>query len=363
MKKHLKLVLFLGMALVFIASLVACAAPEPAPAPAPATTPASTLVPEDTMQPQKWDCMMYMAGLTTYNDIQLQGAFDRIKERTDGLLDIRLTPHGALPIKESEWGRAVAKGELEMCQFSGEYNAGDYPILGVLDVPFLYTNKLEKRLVWETARPILQAYFEEEGIHCLSYIPQSGQSFCANQPVDLMNLNGLKVRSYSVMTAKMIEAMGGVPVPIAWPEAYTALERGVADALLTGTEAIYNAKIHEVVPYSYDVGLLNGVYTLAVNKELWDMLPKDVLIIVYEELAQFEGLSALYQERNMAKVFDLMLDDVAPDGGHEVAPPEYIELVRREVSIPLMREEVEKAGPLGETLVSTLEKALGRELQ
>lgn len=330
--------------------VVSCAGPAEGPAP------------EAAMEPQKWNCMMYMAGLTTYNDIQLQAAFDRIKERTGGLLDMRLVPHGALPIKESEWGRAVAKGELEMCQFSGEYHAGDYPILGVLDIPFLFTNKHEKRLVWETARPILQPYFHEEGIHCLSYIPQAGQCFCANQAVDLMDVKGLKVRSYSVMIASMIEAMGGVPVPVAWPEVYTALERGVADALLTGQEAIYNAKLHEVCPYSYDIGLLNGIYTIAVNKDLWDMLPKDVLIIVYEELAEFEGLSAIYQERNMAKIFDLMLADVAPKGGHEVAPPEYRELMRKEVSMPLMREEVEKAGALGETLVTALEQALGSKL-
>jgi len=230
-KKLLTLVASVCLTLVLVVSFGgACAKPAEAPAPAPA------------MEPQKWDCMMYMAGLTTYNDIQLQAAFDRIKARTNGLLDMRLVPHGALPIKESEWGRAVGKGELEMCQFSGEYHAGDFPILGVLDVPFLFTNKHEKRLVWETARPIIQPYFEKQGIHCLSYIPQAGICFSANQAVDLMDLKGLKVRSFSKMTAKLIEAMKGVPVPVAWPEVYTALERGVADALVTGQEAIYNPR-------------------------------------------------------------------------------------------------------------------------
>lgn len=340
--------LIVCLAAVLVLSLVAACAPAAGPAP------------EAPMKPQKWDCMMYMAGLTTFTDIQLQAAFGRIKERTNGLLDIRLVPHGGLPIKSEEWLRAVSAGELEMTEASGEYHSGDYPFLAILDIPFLFTNKLEKRMIWEAARPIVQREMNKVNVQVLAYHAIDNQCFCANKPVDVMDLKGLKVRSYSAMTANMITAMKGVPVPVAWPEVYGALEKGVADALLTGASAIYEAKLHEVAPYSYDIGLLNGIWYIAVNKDLWDALPCSVKEIVFEELAQYQGLSIIYNQMEMGRTFDKML--AAGGKGHEKAPPEFFDLMWEEVSKVMMEEEVAKSGAVGEEILAAIEQALGRKL-
>jgi len=347
MKKKLAI---LGLAVVLVLSLVlACAGPGAGPAP------------EQAMEPQKWTYTVDSSNLEKFYDAELIKAFARIKERTNGLLDVRVVPNGTLPIVGQDWARAVSEGDLEMTELGGSYHAGDYPILGLIDVPYLYTSKLEKRTVWEAVRPIIRREFEKENIVILNYFPRFTQAFCTNEPVDLMNLKGKKIRSYARHIGMIIEAMGGTAVPVAWPEVYTALERGVADGLLTGADAIYANKFYEVVPYSYDVGLLHGIWLCSVNKDLWDALPSDVKEIVYQELEAWEGWSLIKSTIEMERIYDLML--AAGGKGHEKAPPEFFDLMREEVTKPLLAELLAETGAVGAEIATAMEQALGKTLR
>jgi TRAP-type C4-dicarboxylate transport system substrate-binding protein len=248
-----------------------------------------------------------------------------------------------------------------MTELGGSYHAGDYPILGLIDVPYLFTNELEKYQVWEAVRPIIQREFLKEDIVILSYFPRFLQAFNTDEAVDLMDLKGKKIRSYAAHIGMIIEAMGGTAVPVAWPEVYTALERGVANGLLTGADAIYANKFYEVVPYTYDVGLLHGIWLVSVNKGLWDQVPGDIKDIVYQELGAWQGLSINIQAIEEKKIFDLMLEAGAK--GFESAPPEFYDLMREEVTTPMLADLLEKTGPVGEELVTAIEQALGKTLR
>ena len=64
------------------------------------------------MDPQKWSMLIVRPNLDAFDDQQTQAAFDRIKERTNGELDMKIAFIGSLPIKEAEWLRAVGNGEV-----------------------------------------------------------------------------------------------------------------------------------------------------------------------------------------------------------------------------------------------------------
>ena len=297
-----------------------------------------------------------------FYDAELIKAFDRVKERTDGLLDVRVVPNGTIPIVGQDWARAVSAGDLEMTELGGSYHTGDYPILGLIDVPYLYTTELEKYQVWEAVRPIIQREFDKENVVILSYFPRFIQGFCTDEAVDVMDLNGKKIRSYASHIGMIIDAMGGTPVPVAWPEIYTALERGVADGLLTGADAILANKLYEVVPYAYDIGLLHGIWLVSVNKELWETLPADIQGIVYQELAAWQGLSINMQTVEEQKVFDDMLA-AGGKGFERVTNPAFYDRMRSEVTKPLLAELLAKTGAVGEETVVAMEKALGKSLR
>ena len=339
------------MLVVLLSGLVAasCAAPAPAPAP--------TLA----LEPQEWNCTVYMPALTAYYDIEMQKAFARIKERTDGLLSVKVVPSGVLPIKPADWMRAIKAGELQMSLLGADYHASDYPMWGLLNVPYLYADKFEKRLAWDAARPILEREMLKDGIHILKYRPCPNQSLNLSKAVDVFDLEGLKVRSYSKPISLIIETLGGTPVTMASAEVATALERGTIDGVLTTASAILQLGWTDPLPYTYDIHLLLGVWTVAINDELWHSLPAEVQNIVHEELDQWEAQCAMYyQVVDMPGVFD---DMTAAGAIVEVAPPELVDLMHEKVTKPTMAEEVAKAGAVGEEILSAMEAALGRKLR
>lgn len=311
--------------------------------------------------PQRWNLTQYMPAMTAFYDIELQAAFDRIKERTDGLLTVKVVPNGVLPIKPADWIRAVKSGELQMSYLGGDYHAPDYPMWGILNVPYLYANSFEKRVAYDAARPILQREMHKEGVHILKFRPTANQSLNLSEQVDVFDLEGLKVRSYSKSISRIIEALGGSPISMASSEVSTAIERGTIDGVLTTASAILQLGWVDPLPYTYDIRLPLGIWTIAVNDELWHSLPAEIKEIVHEELDQWEGQIGMYAELvDMPGVFD----DMAAAGGIvEVAPPEIIDLMHEKVTKPAMAEAVEKAGAVGEEILAALEAALGRELR
>ena len=359
--KSIQRIVLLGVVLVLALSLVvSCAAPAPAPAPAQTVT---VTAPAPTMEPQKWDMITSAATLEDYTEQLWVEATERIKVRTDGLLDIRYVPNGALPIKPEDWLRAVSDGELAICNIVAGYHAGDYPILAFLEVPLVYTNMLEREIVYREVLPVYEREMAKENIKLLPLWLAGGYAMVTREPVDLMNLDGTQIRTYGTTVPKILEATGGVGVPIAWSEAYTALERGVVDGILTGVHGIYGANMHKLCPHIYDTGMVIDPDPWAINKELWDALPKDIQNIVSEELGMASRANSLYAYMNQQEVFNMMLAEAGPDGTFEVAPPEYIDTIREKVTKVMLAELLAETGTAGSDVVAAMEKATGATLR
>ena len=105
------------------------------------------------------------------------------------------------------------------------------------------------------------------------------------------------------------------------------------------------------------MGYLEPIYIMAVHKPLWDALPLEVKYIFMEEVHLIEALDALRNWQISDEIYSAMLATGAkltepgiPDG--------FFDLMRKEVTIPLMAEELEKTGALGLELVTVIEEAL-----
>ena len=82
--------------------------------------------------PQRLSLMIVRGNLNAFDDAEQQKAFNRVKERTGGLLDVQSIFAGSLPIKSNDWLRAVSAGDLDMAMLVGDYHAADFPLLGPL---------------------------------------------------------------------------------------------------------------------------------------------------------------------------------------------------------------------------------------
>jgi TRAP-type C4-dicarboxylate transport system substrate-binding protein len=312
---------------------------------------------------QKWSVIITRPNLNAFDDAQQQAAFDRIRERTGGALDIQTAPIGSLPIKDTEWLRALRAGDLSMAMLVGDYHAGDFPLLGLLQTPFLFRDEVEKRIGLTAAFPILQREANKLNIHLLAARPFPEIGFWATKPIaDLTNMEGLQIRAQAKLYSDIVKAANGAPVPVAFAEAYTALQRGLVKGIFTGFASITGSKIHEVAPYAYGIGLNNQIYLLAVNKDKWDALPAPVKLITVEEVAMSMQIiqasipNAISSEIEKQKAGGLKEYDAEPGDA-------WFALMAQKIVKPTLEAELARSGPAGEAVLTAMEAAIGRKLR
>ena len=106
-----------------------------------------------------------------------------------------------------------------------------------------------------------------------------------NLPEDVKDL---KTRAFGTSISDWINGMGGAAQFLAFTEVYTALERGILEAGVTGGDAGYGQRWYEVTGY------INGPLTSwpsshnVINGEVWASIPDDLKEIMKEEGAKLE---------------------------------------------------------------------------
>jgi TRAP-type C4-dicarboxylate transport system substrate-binding protein len=218
--------------------------------------------------------------------------------------------------------------------------------------------------MWYGTLSILEREMNKLNLHLLPGIrPNEKYLMLLVEPVDsVMDLEKRIMRSYSKPNATIQEAMNGVPVNIAWGEAYTAIERGTAEGLVSGWGPMYYNKFHEVAPYAYDIYYQSNLQYITINKEMWEALPEDVQHIVNEELNRAGALNLSRQALIHTELAGMMLASGLKNFDAGPPPPEFFELMTEKVTTPLLAEALEQLGPLGEEFWEATEKALGREI-
>ena len=129
-----------------------------------------------------------------------------------------------------------------------------------------------------------------------------------------------------------IQALGGFPINIFAFDAYAALERGMADGMFVPLAPVRALKISEVAKHTTIVDLGANVFTIVINRGVFDSLPPDLQQIIIEEGGE-----------KMSEAFGRALDDGALEDGkwmlgqgnafHSLSPTERARWIERLVPI------------------------------
>ena len=104
------------------------------------------------------------------------------------------------------------------------------------------------------------------------------------------------------LNLKWLEYAGAVPVQSSLPDAYTSMKTGVYDGWIMFPSGYVNFKLYEVGKYYTEIGF--GAITwhgLAINKNRWARLPKDVQQILMEVGREYEKRTGTVNEENYPK--------------------------------------------------------------
>src|SRR5690606_3701121 len=116
------------------------------------------------------------------------------------------------------------------------------------------------------------------GLRNLAPIDQGFRNVYSHKPIHtLEDLNGLKIRVIEATAyLEAFKALGASPVPLAFPELYSALQQKVVDAAENSPDLYYFSKHHEVAPYYSLTQHLYVPIVFLMSEQFYQNLPADL---------------------------------------------------------------------------------------
>ena len=237
----------------------------------------------------KWDMHLnYPAN--NFHSVGAKEFADKVREATNGELDIRLHPGSSLGFKGPELLRAVAEGQLAIAEIPTGMVEGDAPLMALTAQPFIANTFKEQRKLYELAKPAyakVQKRFNQFTLYT-SLWPFAG--IYTQRPVNsAADLNGLKMRVYDGTGLAFGDAAGIAARKMPFSEVYPAMKAGLLDSMYTSSVSGVDAKAWEILKYFTRINIVAPVNLINVNKEAWDKLPKDVQEKVLKVAAEMEN--------------------------------------------------------------------------
>jgi TRAP-type C4-dicarboxylate transport system substrate-binding protein len=176
-------------------------------------------------------------------------------------------------------------GTVEIVQFPIGVFSNAEPTFASAELPFLYNN-LEANIaaldmLLEDYSAVLEKKYNQKA---LCVFTATSLDLLSRKPVrNMKDWKGLLVQAINPPTATTIQTLGGSPVSIPWPDAYTSLDKGVVDGTMVATTQMVNYKLNEVAKYVVPIYIVPTGMIATINLDVWKKIPKDVQDILIEE--------------------------------------------------------------------------------
>jgi TRAP-type C4-dicarboxylate transport system substrate-binding protein len=280
-------------------------------------------------KPVVWN-LPHVAAPTYYHVVNLNALAAKVKERSQGRMEIRV--HAASSLYPShEIIPAVIEGRVEIAPVISGYLTDVLLEIGPLDLPFMTENVEQHRKAVNELRPFFTEMLAKKGLRLMAIEAWPSQQIFAHQPMrTVADWKGKKIRVYGADSANTARFLGAAPVNIAFGEVYSALEKKVVDGAITSATNAEPMKFFEVskfINYWYLAGA--GSEWLVVNQKAWDALPRDLQQVVLDSMKEIRYEDKEWED---AMAWEAKARKRLPELGMTIVDPS--------------REEIEKARKL-----------------
>ena len=199
-----------------------------------------------------------------------------IEKRTDNKVQISVFPGGTLT-KAPQCYSGTVKGISDLGFSLFAYTRGRFPVMAAVDLPMGYADgKVASRVAQEFAKAFKPKELSDVKV---LYLHAHGPGLLhTKKPVKkLEDLKGMKIRATG-LSAKIVKALGGVPVAMPQGGTYEALKKGVVEGTFGPMEVLKGWKQAEVIKYTtecYSIGYTTTFFVV-MNLDKWNSLPADI---------------------------------------------------------------------------------------
>ena len=198
-----------------------------------------------------------------------------VKKATGGKLEINVHSNGSL-IKHPDILRAVSTGQVPIGEFLlGQFGNED-PVFAADNVPFVAPGYDAAFKFYQAQKPVLEKKLQGRGLRLLYAVAWPGQGIYTKDPVkSVSDFKGLKMRTYSPLTARLAELLGASPTVVQVPEVPQMFATGAMHAMVTSSATGTTTKAWEFVKNYYKTNAWNPKNVVVVNQRAFGRLPKD----------------------------------------------------------------------------------------
>ena len=223
----------------------------------------------------------------------------KFNERANGQCTMKIYPSETL-VKMTESLDAVRTGAIEMMA------ATPWPAYAGLDIrlgELIYVfDDFDANVAASQDPEFLEVhndiFVNSFNQYVLSAFPTGIPQLISRKPIkQLEDWDGLLIAVSAPVAADFVTLLGGAPITVPWTEYYAALEKGVADAVMCGTNQAVDMKITDVSSYATICNPYSVFGGYNVNLDIWNSLPENIQEILREEsLASAEAINEYYSE-------------------------------------------------------------------
>jgi tripartite ATP-independent transporter DctP family solute receptor len=279
-----------------------------------------------------------------------------IKEKSGGKLTLKVFGNGVLG-GDVQALSAVQGGTIDMTAMNSGLLQSLVKEFAIFDFPFLFENGKEADAILDGAfGKKLADLLPAKNLHNLAYW-ELGFREMTNSKREVKTLedfSGLKIRVMQLpICIETFSALGTNPVPMPFPELYTALEQKIVDAQENPFSVIESSKFYEVQKFLTVTHHIYNPQSVLVSKKKWDTLSNDEKEILTSTLIE----ATKWQRENSRKLAEDSLANLKKTMTVSTLPPEELSKIRAK-----LKPVIDKFGAdVGADLVKELQAALDQQ--
>lgn len=311
----------------------------------------AALVPNFAHAQVKWDMPTpYSDG--EFHTINIKQFVEDVKKATGGQIEINVHTNGSL-IKHPDILRAVSTGQVAIGEFLLGQFGNEEPVFNADNVPFLAVGFDNAWKLYQAQKPILEKKLEGRNMVLLYSVAWPGQGFYSkNELKSIDDLKGAKMRTYSPMTARLVELLGASPLTIQVPEVPQAFATGTMTAMVTSSATGASTKAWEFVKNYYTTSAWHPKNVVVVNNRAFQGLTGAQKKVVTDAAAAAEK-----RGWELGRARESNANKILADNGmtvHTPTPAMMSSLAR--IGDTISAEWLKSAGADGEAIVKAYRK-------
>jgi TRAP-type transport system periplasmic protein len=266
-----------------------------------------------------------------------------VAEKTEGRIELQKFGNGTLG-NEPQMQSSVQGGILDVMVGPTSNLVGSIPEYLIFDLPFFYPD-------FEAVDKVMDGRVGDALFAKLDALDMVGLAYWDNgfrhmtngvRPINTVeDVAGLNIRVIpNPLFIATFEALGTNPVPLPYPELFTALETRAVDAQETPVGLIYSSRFYEVQDHLALTGHVYTPYLLLASKTWFNGLSAEDQALVKEAAQE----SAIYQ-RDLSRTDADRLVGLLEEEGMEVTRLSDAEMARmRETVAPVVDQFTDTIG-------------------